>query len=175
MSTALLKYILGLLVLAMTLLACSGSSDKADSPEGAATSTAGIHGTGCSVTLPNGQGPPGERPSPYHHGGDGLWTGLWPDGVVEFVPDGPGALLEDGSLSMKFWWRGVPGPLEITGRRLDSSSPPLRADIPEGYGDSGFQASGLIFSSPGCWEVTGRVGDAELTFVTLVKSGYTTG
>ena len=141
MSTALLKCISGLLVLAMTLLACSDSTGMTDSPERAATSTAGIHGTGCSATIPNGQGPPGpELSGPHHHGGGGLWTVLWPDGVVEFVPDGPGALLEDGSLAMKFpWWRGpgVLGPLEITGRRLDSSSPPLRADIPEGYGDGG--------------------------------------
>jgi hypothetical protein len=28
--------------------------------------------------------------------------------------------------------------------------------------------SGLSFPTEGCWEVTGAVGDAELTFVTLV-------
>ncbi len=47
-------------------------------------------------------------------------------------------------------------------------APPLRADIPEGYGLSGFQASGVIFPTEGCWEVTGRVGNVSLTFVTLV-------
>ena len=165
-----MKGILGSVVLAMTLLACSDSSGMTVPPETASITTVDIQG--CLVTIPNGEGPPGpELTSPNHHGGDGLWTVLWPDGVVEFVPDGPGALLEDGSLSMKFpWWRGpgVLGPLEITGRRLDSLVPPLRAHIPEGYGEGGIQASSLIFPSPGCWEVTGRVGEVELTFVTLV-------
>ena len=39
---------------------------------------------------------------------------------------------------------------------------------PEGYGEIGFQPTGILFAGPGCWEVTGRVGDASLTFVTLV-------
>ncbi|HLC03673.1 MAG TPA: hypothetical protein VJK02_11595 [Anaerolineales bacterium] len=72
---------------------------------------------------------------------------------------------------MKFpWWRGegVVGKLEIKGRRLDGHAPPLRAEIPEGYGDTGFQSSSLIFPTAGCWEVTGHAGDAELTFVTRV-------
>lgn len=45
---------------------------------------------------------------------------------------------------------------------------PLIAEIPEGYGDTGFQASTIIFPTVGCWEVTGRAGDAELSFVTRV-------
>ena len=86
-----------------------------------------------------------------------------------FKPGGPGFVLDDGSLAMKFpWWRGVQGPLRIDGRRLDASAPPLRADIPSGYGERGFQATSLIFPVPGCWEVTGRVGNASLTFITRV-------
>jgi hypothetical protein len=123
----------------------------------------------CDTTKPNGNVPPGERPSPNHHGGAGIWTVLWPDGRVVFKPGGPGFVLEDGSLAMKFpWWRGVKGKLIIEGRRLDSSAPPLRASIPDGYGDTGFQATSLIFPTPGCWEVTGRVGNASLTFVVHV-------
>jgi hypothetical protein len=94
---------------------------------------------------------------------------LWPEGTVIFEPGGPGTIYEDGSLGMKWgWWRGVAGPLTIAGRRLDAAAPALRADIPEGYGDSGFQATGLIFPTAGCWEATGQVGQAELTFTTLV-------
>jgi hypothetical protein len=123
----------------------------------------------CDTTKPNGNAPPGERPSSNFHGGAGIWTVLWPDGRVVFEPGGPGFVLEDGSLAMKFpWWRGVKGKLIIEGRRLDSSAPPLRANIPDGYGDTGFQATSLIFSTPGCWEVTGRVGKASLTFVVHV-------
>jgi len=58
------------------------------------------------------------------------------------------------------------------GKRLDAPAPPLRAIIPEGYGDTGFQATGLIFPTEGCWEVTGEVGDTRVTFVTrVVKLG----
>jgi len=50
--------------------------------------------------------------------------------------------------------------------------PPLRARIPDGYGDTGFQATALIFPTEGCWEVTGKVGEASRTFVTrVVKVG----
>ena len=84
--------------------------------------------------------------------------------MVFSQPRGPGLVLEDGSLSMKFpWWRGVKGKLTIAGRRLDGSVPPLRARIPDGYGDIGFQATALIFPTEGCWEVTGKVGDTSLT------------
>jgi len=123
----------------------------------------------CVVTPPNGNTPPGERRSPFHHGNGILWTALWPEGKVVFRPGGPGFVLADGSLSMKFpWWRGVQGNLAIEGRRLDAPAPPLRATIPESYGDTGFQATGIIFPTAGCWRVTGKVGAASLTFVTLV-------
>lgn len=123
----------------------------------------------CPTTIPNGRTPPGEHPSPNHHGNGALWTVLWPDGVVEFRPGGPGFILSDGSLSMKFpWWRGVQGKLSIQGRRLDALAPPLRAEITNGYGDIGFQATSIIFPTEGCWEITGKVGDASLTFVTRV-------
>src|SRR5262249_50685765 len=118
----------------------------------------------CRVTKPNGNTPPGERPSPHFHGGDGLWTALWRD-----EPSAPDAVLGDGSLSMKWpWGRGVKGKLTIAGRRLDGSALPLRANIPDGYGDTGFQPTGLIFPTEGCWEVIGRVGEASLTFVVRV-------
>jgi hypothetical protein len=77
----------------------------------------------------------------------------------------------DGSMEEKFpWWRGVSGGLAIRGQRLDGSAPPLRADIPSGYGDSGFQATSIIFPTEGCWRVTGSVGTASLTFVVLVEA-----
>ena len=78
-----------------------------------------------------------------------------------------------GALGMKFgWMRGASGELRITGRRLDATAPPARAEVPGGYGDRGFQATYLIFPTPGCWEVTGHVGDSSVTFVTrVVKIG----
>jgi hypothetical protein len=77
----------------------------------------------------------------------------------------------DGSLSMKFpWWRGpeVRGALSIAGRERTRSLP-IRADIPDGYGDTGFQATGISFPVEGCYEITGTAGGAALTFVTLVE------
>ena len=102
--------------------------------------------------------------------------GLWSDGTVVFRPGGPGFITSDGSLGMKFGWtRGVAGPLKITGHRLDGDAPPLRASIPSGYGDVGFQATALIFPTPGCWRVNAQIGDfadSTLTFVTkVVKIG----
>jgi hypothetical protein len=72
--------------------------------------------------------------------------------------------------SWKFgWWRAAPGRLRITGRRLDG---PGRLTSDAGtvaeYGPKGFVASSVAFSDPGCWEITGRVGPAALTFRTAV-------
>jgi hypothetical protein len=81
----------------------------------------------------------------------------------------------DGSVSMKFMWWGFrvpPKKLTIGGQRLDGTSRPLRASVhwgqPDGYRGS-FWASGLRFPRAGCWQVTGRVGNVRLTFVTLVR------
>jgi hypothetical protein len=122
----------------------------------------------CPVTAPNGRGRAGQRGS-GNHGNEALATSLWPAGRVEFRPGGPGCVEPNGDLGMKWpWWRSVRGALTIEGRRLDGSAGPLRASIPKGYGETGFQSTGLVFAGPGCWEVTGRVGDASLSFVTLV-------
>ena len=128
---------------------------------------AGDTPSACPVTEPNGSLPPGETvPSPEYLGYDQLWTVLWPEGRVLVTPANREP---DGAYSMKWgWWRAVNGALTIEGRRLDANSPPLRADIPDGYGDTGFQVSTLIFPEPGCWEVTGRVAGASLTFITEV-------
>lgn len=117
----------------------------------------------CPITHPNGSVPPGSTFGAEFHGNGKIWVGLWPSNVVVQEPE------PDGSIGAKFgWWRGASGQLRIEGRRLDATAPPLRAEVPEGYGDSGFQASGIVFPTEGCWEVTGRVADASLTFVTLV-------
>jgi hypothetical protein len=100
-------------------------------------------------------------------GNSDLWVGgLGPDGVI---PADSRFVESDGSIGWKFgWWRVVSGTLTITGRRLDASAPPLRASVPDGYGPQGFQASGVHFSTEGCWEVSGAVGSSHLTFVTFV-------
>jgi hypothetical protein len=96
-----------------------------------------------------------------------MWTAMWPHNVVIATPHYVPA---DGSVWMKWpwWWRRRLGrDLVITGRRLDAAAPSLTAYVPHGY-EAGFVPSGITFPTAGCWEVTGRVGEASLTFVTLV-------
>jgi hypothetical protein len=126
-------------------------------------------GAACPVTRPNGAPPPeGEAPDGNWLGNGRLWTVLWPKGMVVVPPDG---VEPDGGLGMKFpWWRApdVHGALHITGHELTLGFP-VRADIPDGYGDTGFQASGIVFPVEGCYQVTGEAGGAQLTFVTMVR------
>ena len=97
----------------------------------------------------------------------------WPRGrlAAGILPDGGSmaTVEEDGSIHAKVgWWRGAAGRLIVTGRRLDAAAPPLGAHVPSGYGRTGFQPTGLVFPTVGCWRVEGRVGDARLSFVVKV-------
>lgn len=66
------------------------------------------------------------------------------------------------------WFRPEGAPLEITGERLDGSSPePFHADIPCCY-PTRFQASGLYFPTEGCWRITAKAAASELSFVVRV-------
>ena len=100
-------------------------------------------------------------------GNDALWVGgIGDDGIILADPQMVDA---DGFVSWKFgWWRIVEGSLAITGRRLDADAGPLRSSVPSGYGSRDFQSSGVTFPTEGCWEITGTVGAATLTFVVFV-------
>jgi hypothetical protein len=129
----------------------------------AARPTAALKGP-CPVTVPG----PVDKDG-FNYGTAGLKADIWPGGKLPAGPlpgGGSYARVEpDGSIVAKLgWWRGKSGRLKIDGRRLDRAAPGLRADIPCCYGPSGFQATGVTFPTTGCWRVTGRVGDASLTF-----------
>lgn len=156
------------ILLIATTTACStnngASAGQRPSPGGLAAS--------CAVSLPNGVTVPGQIGSSPGQvaSGDGMFgnealsVALQPNGRVVAKRDP-----HDGSIGMKFmWWRGVKGELQITGQRLDTQAKPARADVPGGYGDQSFQASGIVFPTAGCWQVTGSVGANNLTFVTEV-------
>ena len=119
-------------------------------------------GFDCPVTRPD----PALRPPPdavggtellanqIWYGNEALWLILPADGVAH-----------SGKV---MWWRTATGLLAIAGRRLDGPAPPLAAQIPDGYGETGFQATGVDFPTPGCWEVTGTVAQRVLRFVVAV-------
>jgi hypothetical protein len=127
--------------------------------------------TTCPTTKPSGLAADGEeRPfssSALAFGNSHLWVvPLQEDGVIHADSR---SIEADGSIGSKFgWWRITSGTLAITGRRLDAPAPPLRASIPDGYGSSGYQSSGVSLPTEGCWEITGTVGGQSLSFVTFV-------
>ena len=105
-----------------------------------------------------------------HWNGNLYVGGLWPDGTIVFRPNGAGFVYPDGSVGMKIAWyrgNGLRGRLTIQGKRLDAQAPPLRADFSDD-GDTRFLPSMVIFPTEGCWQVTGTVGNASVTFVTRV-------
>lgn len=169
MRTNIIVRIVVWVVLGATACASSGStiSEPAVPSESSLDEAAGS----CPVTLPNGSTPP-DAPLSADHGNEAgtLFAGLPSTGVVVFKSGGPGQIAPDGSLRIKWPWnrRGIRARLEISGRRLDAPAAPLRFTTAAGDGEVGFLASELIFPTVGCWEVTGRAADAELTFVVRV-------
>jgi hypothetical protein len=175
------------LAAAMTtaLLGCTGGPAKTATPAKTTTSTAPAAGTASPVTMAGARhcpvtiGRPVPSSKPWReqlfgwgsaYGNASLWVGgLWPRGVVIVTPDD---VDQDGRLSMKFgWYRLTSGFLTITGGRLDAPAP-AASGLASGYGLTGFNASGVIFPTEGCWQVTGRVGRVALTFVTFVIKGH---
>jgi hypothetical protein len=106
------------------------------------------------------------REAPRQQGADPLGSGPW-------------YINSDATIwALKQPWRsGVPlktawikrgrSTLTVVGRRLDANAPPLQISIPEGY-SGGFQASRLMFPTPGCWEVSETAGSRTLKFVTRI-------
>ena len=93
------------------------------------------------------------------YGNDALWVRLSTTGVV---PADPG-------LSVKFpWWRAVPGKLTLSGHLVGGAGT-MTPVVAHGYGNVGFQVTGMRFSAPGCWAVTGKVQDKTLTVVVWVQ------
>ena len=153
------------MLISITVATAGGAADRA-TPSPMATPF------DCPISQPNDNGPPPDSGGEGGYANDALWTTLtmWSEqpGLVPAPNDAH--LHSDGSVNeLKWaWYRYVPGTLTIEGRRLDAPALPLEAWVPDGYGDRGFQVSGITFPSNGCWEVTGRVGEDSLTFVLLV-------
>jgi hypothetical protein len=114
----------------------------------------------CPITFPQGG----------IYGNEALQAVLPGGGKFVFRPGGAGFVDRDGALGIKFAWdRLMAGALSVGGRRLDGEAGPARAYMSNGYGDIGFQPIYLVFPTPGCWEITGRISEAKLTFILLVE------
>jgi hypothetical protein len=136
----------------------------------------------CPVTVPTRTPSPdaGFGPDGFNYGTPRLRVQLWPRGVLRAgaLPDGGSfaVINRDGSIHAKVgWWVRDVARLSIVGRRLDVPARPLKAQIPSGYGPQddigaslGFQPTGLVFPTVGCWRVVGTAGTARLSFVVEV-------
>jgi hypothetical protein len=187
MGSVLPRFDIRAMVVAVALIT-AGCGGREHPGAGTRPVTGAVPASRCAVTMPNGNTPRGEGRGAGHHGNGALWTALPGDGRVvgvdeevlsdhaalaRIVGDGTFGLVRgDGSIGAKFpWWWGGPGVkprLRIMGRRLDRPARPLRLAGRPGSGDPDFWASGIIFPTEGCWKVTGRAGDAALSFVVRV-------
>ena len=134
----------------------------------------------CPITVP--QNPLFVPPAPYDsmgydgefwYGSDSLWTAVRENGIWEALPHNP-----EGYTQKVFWWRDgyvwteEPEPaLTVTGERLDAPAPPLHASEATNASASDIGSAMLVgvdMPTLGCWKITGRYGDAELSFVVWV-------
>ena len=141
----------------------------------------------CLLTIPPQPGLippepyPSEAPILYDavwYGTSALWTMLDPDGEVW-----AGLPVDDGGFGQKWiWWSDaasgpaepIPPPIIVTGRQLDGSAT-LEAKA-GGPGNTGFREDigsfmmvGIEIPAAGCWELTARYGDAQLSYVVMVE------
>ena len=114
----------------------------------------------------------------FWFGSNRLWTLLPTDGIWRLGHYTP----QDKSLWQKmFIWRmgfdphaHVPPRLELTGKRLDGPAGPLKAQT-GGAGwthddlEHSFMTAGVAIPTPGCWQITARFDEDELTFVVWIE------
>ena len=134
----------------------------------------------CPVT--KASDPPFIPPIPFETEGTAwigsakLWTfvpanGVW-SGLPHYTP-------EDSRYRQKvFWWSEDydwraenPPKFTIRGERIDGPSDPLASDphANAGWTDHPFILDGIFIPTPGCWKITGRYRDAELSYVVWVS------
>jgi hypothetical protein len=109
----------------------------------------------------------------FWYGTNELWTMLQPDGRWAGLPQS-----EHGYSQKVFWWREgydmtkeTQPRITVSGRRLDGDAPTFEnTGGTNGYhGDMGqFMLTGVAVPTSGCWEITGKYREAELSFVVWV-------
>lgn len=134
----------------------------------------------CPVTPPGEHRPPARmdpfEPTDAVHYADGIWVSIPNNGVLELGPDteiGYGKL-QGWRTTTVTWMRadGVEGWVVVSGERLDAESslaPRTPLSPQRQYVQAGFVETGIAFPGEGCWQLTGTVGDHEITWVVDVR------
>jgi hypothetical protein len=135
----------------------------------------------CQMTVP--QNPAFVPPAPYDSlnsfndhfwfGSSALWTLIPSNGEWNALPHSP-----EGYIQKILWWRDgyvwdhEPEPnLIVNGERMDESAPPLIVSKAANAFASDIGSAmmvGVDFPTLGCWKITGKYNDAELSFVIWV-------
>ncbi len=124
------------------------------------TSAATLDPADCPSTPFSKDLPPDENtasftPTWYRNPEGTLWAGLAPQFEGHWY----------GGVGHKIlWWRGRPGDLQVVALRRDARAEVHHVDIPDGYGDQGYQADGVYIPTAGCWEIVGWTRSDELHF-----------
>jgi len=109
----------------------------------------------------------------FWYGSNSLWTAVPQDGIWWGLPHNPSSYTQK-----VFWWREgyiwaeEPEPdLIVTGERLDAPAPPLISSKGTNAYASDIGSAMLVgvdLPTLGCWKITGKYKDAELSFVVWV-------
>jgi hypothetical protein len=111
----------------------------------------------------------------FWFGTDRLWTSLPVNGMWKLLQDTNSA--HPTFVEKVFWWRqGYDGRAEprpkliVRGKRIDSVAAPLEVSRPTTaiMERGSAMLVGVGFPTDGCWQIMGRYGDDELTFVAWV-------
>ena len=112
----------------------------------------------------------------FWFGTDRLWTNLPVNGMWKGLPLDTSSSHPTFSQKLFLWRQGYDGRMEprpkltVTGKRLDTPAPPLEVSRPTTaiMGHRSAMLVGLGFPTVGCWQITGRYEDDELSFVIWV-------
>jgi len=164
---SLLCLLISILLTACTAMRTADPTPPAPTPIVSSTATASANT--CPLTEPAWAKPPEDsavqNPPAYGYyfinEDSSIWASAWWTGQDENY------LLAGEDIKVG-WFRPAGATLEVTGQRLDGEAPPLEFHAPCCY-PTRFQASGLGFPTPGCWEVTARAEDRKLSFVVWVE------
>lgn len=172
MVVAVPRFFIFYLLMSIILAGCTASGVL--KPEASALMPSALPGestsaAACPVTEPAWAKPPddpavdGEPAFGYYYVNQdrSMWASAWWTEAEEYQ-------LRAGEEGVKVgWFRPAGAPLEITGLRVDGQAPPLDAHVPCCY-PTRFQATGLIFPTLGCWQITAEAGESEISFVLWV-------